>query len=399
MLRAQDTALDEDWSGDVVTIVAHDIGGIGGMERQLGELVAGLLARGGTVTVVSRTLALPPHERLHWRRVPGPARPFTLAYPWFALAASLILIRGRRGLVHTTGAIVLNRASVCTVHYLHNRRDSCPVRARRSTWLYRVNALAATAMSRLGERLVYSTPAHSRILVAVSTPLAEQLLQVFPDRADAIRVIENGVDAERFRPDETARSLVRQDLGIGGATKLALFVGSEWRSKGIEIAIGALASAPSWHLLAVGRGDTLEASRLAERLGVGTRLHLVSETPSPERYYAAADAFVLPSAYESFSIAAFEAAASGVPVLATDVGAVGEIVNAGGGVFVERSAESLGAALCRLEASPDSAAAMSRRARAAVVRFGWEGAVSKYADLYRQTGEIVPSASPRTATG
>ena len=67
----------------------------------------------------------------------------------------------------------------------------------------------------------------------------------------------------------------------------------------------------------------------------------------PERYYAAADAFVLPSAYESFSLAAFEAAASGLPIVATDVGAVGEIVNAGGGIFIERNAESLAEALMK----------------------------------------------------
>ena len=57
-----------------------------------------------------------------------------------------------------------------------------------------------------------------------------------------------------------------------------------------------------------------------------SRVHLVGESAQPERYYAAADAFVLPSEYESFSLAAFEAAASGVPVIATDVGAINLIV-------------------------------------------------------------------------
>ena len=369
------------------------------MESQLQALIGGLLDRGLPVTVVSRTLRMPAHHLLHWRRIPGPARPFAVAYPWFALIASLALTRERRGLLHTTGAIVFNRADVCTIHYLHNGRAGSLKRAQHATFPYRLNAAIAAGMSRLAERVVYSTPALSQALVAVSQPLAEELRQGFPARAEAIRVIENGVDTERFRPDKEARGDVRHELGIGGRSLLAVFVGSEWHRKGVEIAIEALVVAPSWRLVVVGRGDTQEASRTAERLGVGTRLHLVPESTAPERYYAAADAFVLPSAYESFSIAAFEAAASGLPVVATDVGAIGEIVNAGGGVFIDRSADSLGEALREIEASRESAAAMCERARFVAERFSWEAVVQSYLDLYREGEHTVRSLSPQTVVG
>src|SRR5438445_10564531 len=87
-----------------VTIVAHDVGTSGGMERQLGELVTGLLERGHRVTVVARRCELPPHTHLRWIRVRGPARPFALAYPWFFLIGSLLVWRRRQGLLHPTGA-------------------------------------------------------------------------------------------------------------------------------------------------------------------------------------------------------------------------------------------------------------------------------------------------------
>ncbi len=135
-----------------VTIVAHDVEGAGGMERQLRELVIGLLARGVSVTVVSRTLGLPPHERLRWRRVPGPGRPFVLAYPWFAAVASLMLLRRGAGVLHTTGAIVLNRADVCTVHYVHNGPGGRIDRASRTTPLHRLNARVGRILSRAFER-------------------------------------------------------------------------------------------------------------------------------------------------------------------------------------------------------------------------------------------------------
>src|SRR5579862_1361475 len=71
-----------------ITIVAHDIGPVGGMERVLSELILGLRERGHEITVIARTCELPAQAGVRFRRVRGPARPFLLAYPWFLLAGS-----------------------------------------------------------------------------------------------------------------------------------------------------------------------------------------------------------------------------------------------------------------------------------------------------------------------
>jgi glycosyltransferase involved in cell wall biosynthesis len=368
-----------------VTIVAHDVAGAGGMERQLRALICGLLNSGVNVDIVSRTLDLPAHASLRWRRVRGPARPFPVAYPWFMLMATAMLLWKRRGVLHATGAIICNRSAVCTVHYVHDGGGGTIDRRRRATYAYRVNAVLARWLSRSGERLIYSSPSLSRVLVAVSKPLAQELARSYPARSSSIRVVENGVDLDRFRPDAASRADVRRALGIPEEQSLALFVGSNWRGKGAHIAVSALADAPSWHLAVVGDGEAAELLSLAEGLGVRPRLHLVAETPHPEHYFAAADAFVLPSAYESFSLAAFEAAAAGVPVLATNVGAIAEIVGAGGGVFIERTPESVARSLTALEADPGASAAMSARGRACAARFGWDAVVEGYVALYRES--------------
>jgi glycosyltransferase involved in cell wall biosynthesis len=371
-----------------VTVVAHDVGGVGGMERQLQILITRLLDHGVSVDVVTRTFDLPERPGLLWRRVPGPSRPFPLAYPWFMLAAGVILLRRRRGVLHTTGAIVLNRSDVCTVHYVHNGKAHSVDRGGRATYLYRVNAAVARRMSRFGERLIYSSPGHSRVLVAVSKPVGRELEASYPRRRAVIRVIENGVDTNRFRPDADARREIRGELAVDRDLPLALFMASEWRRKGAHLAVSALEGARSWHLAVVGRGDARELLELAERLMVGSRLHLVPETTRPERYYAAADAFVLPSAYESFSLAAFEAAAAGLPVVATNVGAVSEIVKVGGGMLIERTSAALAGALNDLERDPVLRGAMSARARAAVKRFDWDAVVTEYVGVYRESGVI-----------
>src|SRR5271168_4824924 len=111
----------EDATGGLtdVTIVAHDIGAVGGMERQLTELILGLRRLGHHVTVIARTCELPSGSGVAFHRVRAPGRPFLLAYPWFMLAGSLAVRRWRSGVVQVTGAIVLNRVDVVAVHSCH----------------------------------------------------------------------------------------------------------------------------------------------------------------------------------------------------------------------------------------------------------------------------------------
>ena len=378
-----------------VTIVAHDVDGAGGMERQLRTLIAGLLERGTSVTVVSRTLGLAAHERLRWRRVAGPGRPFVLAYPWFALVASLMLLRSRDGVIHTTGAIVLNRADVCTVHYLHRGPGGGVNRARRQTPLYRLNASVGKVMCRLLERVVYGSPNRTGKLVTVSDPLRQEIVRAFPERISDVVLIGNGVDINRFRPDPIARKTIRDELGLSERDFTALFVGSEWRSKGLDVAIEALGSCAACHLVVVGEGDAREALRHAASLGVAERVRLAGETDRPELYYAAADVFVLPSTYESFSLAAFEAAASGVPVVATAVGAIPDLVARGGGILIQPEAAALASALERLAGNALERSTMGAEGRRTATELDWVRIVDAYVALYHAVGR---SPYPLTAT-
>ena len=80
-----------------VTIVAQDVGSVGGMERQLAELAIGLRRLGHEVTVIAGTCELPADAGVVFRRVRGPGRPFLVAYPWFLIAGSIAVRRWRRG--------------------------------------------------------------------------------------------------------------------------------------------------------------------------------------------------------------------------------------------------------------------------------------------------------------
>jgi UDP-glucose:(heptosyl)LPS alpha-1,3-glucosyltransferase len=247
------------------------------------------------------------------------------------------------------------------------------------------------------ESWFYGRESRSRILVAVSTNTAEDLATTFPNRKHAIRVIANGVDAGRFRPNSEVRARIREYLQISEDARLALFVGSEWGYKGLSLIVDALAEAPEWTLCVVGNGHGETVRRHAMRVGVGDRVRLIGESSVPEHYFAAADAFVLPSAYETFSLAALEAAATGLPVIGSNVGIIGDLVEAGGGILVEREPKSIAAALTRLAAAPDELNVLGNRARAFSKLFDWQTAVERYASLYRELSERRLGGRPKPA--
>src|SRR5205823_6389522 len=117
----------------------------------------------------------------------------------------------------------------------------------------------------------------------------------------------------------------RAKLGIGDDERIAIFVGGDWERKGLRIAIDAITLSPSWRLLVVGKGPTSSYLRSVERDGASDRVLFVGTPVDLAPWYAAADAFVLPSAYETFSLPSFEAAASGFPLLVTRVNGVDEL--------------------------------------------------------------------------
>ena len=91
----------------------------------------------------------------------------------------------------------------------------------------------------------------------------------------------------------------------------------------------ARSSAEQWSLLVAGEGDESRYRELGASLGVADAVHWLGVVPEVERVYDAADALVAPSSYETFSLVTFEAAASGLPIVATPVNGVRELIEEG----------------------------------------------------------------------
>jgi glycosyltransferase involved in cell wall biosynthesis len=364
-----------------VTIVANDIGSVGGMERVLAELVSGLADLGHSVTVISRTFAAPAREGVVFHRVRGPRRPFLLAYPWFVIAGSLAVRKWRRGVLQVTGAIVLNRADVVHVHYCHQVGPANPSRSSR---LRRGQARVVRFVKRISER-AYFRASKQATFVCVSQGVAEEVREHYPQLADNVVTIYNGVDTAMFAHGQhvAEADALRRELDLAGERPVAAFVGSEWERKGLRPLIEALALAPDWYALVAGGGDRRRYQELADSLGVASALRWLGITSEVQLVYELADAFVLPSSYETFSLVTFEAAASGLAILGTPVNGVRELIRDGeNGFLISREPGEIAERLNRLAADPALRRRLGDGARRSALGFSWERMVAEHHELY-----------------
>jgi glycosyltransferase involved in cell wall biosynthesis len=371
-----------------VVLVAHNVHYQGGMERACAELVR-RGSRSCQFIVFSSELAPELRELVQWEQIRVPQRPFPLKYLAFAAIAGWRLRHGKADLIHTLGAIVPKRVDLAIVHFCHAgfKNRTGRLAPREQTLLRRAN----TALSRLlaigAERWCYR-PDRVRILAAVSRGVEQELQHYYPHVPT--RLTPNGLEVECLRPASEVRRRARVTEGVAEDDLVVLFVGGDWDRKGLAVAIKGFAEGnaqlrQTFWLWIVGRGDEQRFRAIAEQQHVARRVKFFGARKDPEHFYQAADVFVLPTLYETFSLAAFEAAASGLPVVAPAVSGIDELIGGDeAGIVVERTPESVGAALARLAADPGLRTRMGTEGRRRASVYTWERSVESVLSVYAE---------------
>jgi UDP-glucose:(heptosyl)LPS alpha-1,3-glucosyltransferase len=370
-----------------IGIVAHGVHDDGGMERALAQLVRRIHSE-FDVVVFSTELADDLRPLVTWRRIPAPARPFPMRFMLFYVLAGMRIARERLDLVHACGAIIPQRLDLASIHFCHAafRAAAGRLAPAEASAPRRLNTAVTRLLSLLAERWSYR-PGHTRLLAPVSIGVARELGRHFPGVPAVIA--PNGVDTERFRPDARVRAEVRSQYNVEPSTLVSLFVGGDWDHKGLSIAVEGLArahaaGADGGELWVVGQGNPNRVRARARALGVEQQLRFFGFRQDTERFFQAADLFVLPTSYEAFSLVAHEAASSGLPLVVTAVHGVGELVGASeAGVLIDRSAESVGAALALLGADPELRARLGTAARIRASQHTWDRSAAVVRDAYR----------------
>jgi glycosyltransferase involved in cell wall biosynthesis len=130
----------------------------------------------------------------------------------------------------------------------------------------------------------------------------------------------NGVDAARFKPDAAPRSRIRSEWGVAPDAVVFLYLGRLTVDKGLLDLARAFGDVPGAVLAMVGPDEEGLTERIrAACAGAAGRLRFVGYTGEPQAYMAAADVFVLPSYREGFGSTVIEAAACGLPAIASRI--------------------------------------------------------------------------------
>jgi glycosyltransferase involved in cell wall biosynthesis len=232
-------------------------------------------------------------------------------------------------------------------------------------------------------------PATDR-LVACSASVRDHLtvrLGVPPER---VEVVPNGVEAGRYAGGDGRR--LRAELAIPAGAPVTGTVGRLCAQKApadfLHAAARVLARRPDAHFLVVGAADLpgVEAGLrgLAEALGLTGRVHFTGHRRDLADVYAAMDVFALSSHWEGFGLVLVEAMAAGVPVVATAVGPVPEVVGPdAAAVLVPPAApDRLAEGIVRVLGEPVLAERLVRRGTARAGELDWDLPVRRLADLY-----------------
>lgn len=231
----------------------------------------------------------------------------------------------------------------------------------------------------------------SDAVTAISKYLRDATRATFCTDCD-IKVIYNFIDSEYYRraPDES----LRQGLASNGE-KIILHISTFRPIKRITDCVEVVArmrelGEPGVKLLMCGDGpERADAEALAERLGVADCVQFVGKKPQSviRGYLSVADLFLLPSESESFGLSALEAMACEVPVIATRVGGIPEVVEEGGCgyLFEIGDVQGMAGAANRVLRNNHERERLGRRGREiAVLRFTTEEIIPQYEALYRE---------------
>jgi D-inositol-3-phosphate glycosyltransferase len=369
---------------------------VGGIEFEAREQSRRLVARGHEVTVVSSRIAderalsfddgFPVHKVWATNVLEDRLR---LPYPLYSPKLFAVMSRLARDVDVVVAHTHTFMSTVAAAHAAHRYAKPFVLIQNNPFIEYRfpLNVVQRVADATIGRYTVGSADR----LVAISDFTGRYLRRLAPQRS--VTVMYLGTDRERFSPVDGAQRIeIRRRLGLPADAFVALTVRRLFYRNGIDTlldAAGRLRHRTSIHVVIGGSGpERGEIERRIRRDGLDN-VHLVGFIPDADLadYYRAADVFVLPTrTAEGFGLVLMDAAASGVPAIATDSGAPREIVDHGvtGWLVRPGAPAELADAIVRLADSFELLAAMRDAALAKSSEYTWDRSIDTLERVLRE---------------
>jgi len=249
-----------------------------------------------------------------------------------------------------------------------------------------------SAKSRLYLEMERALARVSYCLIGVSQATVDDLVRLGVAPPAKFRVLPLGLDLDRLAGLPSGLRLeAREGLGVGAGDVLLVFVGRVVPIKRLDLLLEALAQAresdPRLRLAVVGDGEERpQLERRAAELGIAPDVLFLGYRRELRPVFAAADVAVLSSDNEGTPVSLIEAAAAGLPAVATDVGGVREVVSEETGILVPQGdATALARAIVEMAEDPQRRERCGTAARQhALDSYGAQRLLSEVDKLYRE---------------
>jgi glycosyltransferase involved in cell wall biosynthesis len=237
-------------------------------------------------------------------------------------------------------------------------------------------------------------------VVACSGAVADHVRERLGVRPERLAVIPNGVDDARFSTP-LPQTAARAEMGLPAGRPIIGLVGRISEQKGQEdllrAAAAVRAAVPDVLFVFAGAPDTPERivalQELVSSLGLRDAVHFAGFVADIPTLYGALDVLAAPSRWEGFGLMLVEAMTAGVPIVATAVGAIPEIVgNEGAARLVPPGdAVALSAALIDVLSHPDQARCLAEAGRRRARSFTWDHSAARLSQLYATLSDRGPA--------
>lgn len=303
-----------------VAIVFRGIGDIGGTNNTIADHGRYLTAAGYHVDLIGQGLGKRPLAQDIGHPVSVSKLRLLRRYKWVWFDWQVDRVLRRGGYDFVAGHGHHWRQDVLSLH-------NCLRLAREQ--VYGHPPPAADGLVRLHDKLLTQRP--FRLCIANSQRMKRDLVSRYGVPEEQIRVAYPGYDPERFNRERRTyhRAAVRRELGAEQAFVIGLVTSADFRKRGLDILLQAVAGLPRGHredlvLFVLGKqGDRRPFLRVADELKLAQNIRWLAPTRTPERYFHAMDLCAHPARFEEFGQSVQEALACGVPVVTSrQVGAV-----------------------------------------------------------------------------
>ncbi|MEQ1897774.1 MAG: glycosyltransferase family 4 protein [Vicinamibacterales bacterium] len=301
------------------------------------------------VTVFAHHFENPRPDRIRWVRVPCPSWPLIFREWVFALLSPLllrreVLLRGPFDIIQATEG-QFTGCDICYAQFCHRAYMRNQWRIAGDKGLRRIARWIGHTRNAHRERLSFS---HAKAVVVPSKGLEQEVLRVYPFLSGKIVNIPNAVDVERFaRPADCDVAELRRGWSFTPDHAVIVFVAlGDFGRKGLRVLLegASMVASERLRILVVGgsEGEIGEYEQIADSLGIKKKVYFSGLTKDIRPFLWASDVFAFPTAYETFSLVAFQAAAAGLPLMVTPVYGIEDLIRHGvNGWSIERTPESI----------------------------------------------------------